>query len=591
MEATSFVDKMKFKETFYLACLLVGIATYYFGIEKPAEKEKISQQEFSSNVLPFKKDDVQKIELKGKDSSILLAKAMSENWYLQEPIEAKGDLDAIRLLLERMESLQFSRIVDETPKDTELFGLKSPFLKMTLFLSDNNKKIINFGDIHPMGSGFYISTNERDRVLLSNDSRDDFVKSVYELRDKTVLTFDDKKLKKIKITGEDKTVQLEKNSEGWALIQKEKLKADPSAVQHLINNLRFQKVKQFIDASDESANSMGLISPYLTVTLEQEDVVNPLLLIVGDKSEAHGRYAQTNLSDQIFILSSADIADLALDSVNLLDKTLVTVPSADISQIEFQDRESVIRLQRSSNEENTWQIIFPIESRADVLTMNSLLADLREARILNFAQTTIEDPKLFGFDPPKRILKIKSGQKDWTLELGNQSLDKEMYYARRAGESAVFNLSTSLVEKLFRSLHDLRDRKLLNFETDAVHRIRWEFPHQTLELVQNGKFWTLEKPEKIEKIRSFLGNEVLWTLKTIEYDQKVDSPPASSWVNSPAVKLEIWDEKETLIATLKMGGPEDEQGRVFAQVNNDPQIYRVSKRFLQELPSSPDKFR
>jgi hypothetical protein len=411
------------------------------------------------------------------------------------------------------------------------------------------------------------------------------------LRDKTVLTFDDKKLKKIKITGEDKTVQLEKNSEGWALIQKEKLKADPSAVQHLINNLRFQKVKQFIDASDESANSMGLISPYLTVTLEQEDVVNPLLLIVGDKSEAHGRYAQTNLSDQIFILSSADIADLALDSVNLLDKTLVTVPSADISQIEFQDRESVIRLQRSSNEENTWQIIFPIESRADVLTMNSLLADLREARILNFAQTTIEDPKLFGFDPPKRILKIKSGQKDWTLELGNQSLDKEMYYARRAGESAVFNLSTSLVEKLFRSLHDLRDRKLLNFETDAVHRIRWEFPHQTLELVQNGKFWTLEKPEKIEKIRSFLGNEVLWTLKTIEYDQKVDSPPASSWVNSPAVKLEIWDEKETLIATLKMGGPEDEQGRVFAQVNNDPQIYRVSKRFLQELPSSPDKFR
>jgi len=591
VEATSFVIKMKFKETFYLACLLVGIAAYYFGIEKPAEKEKILQQELSSNVLSFKKDDVQKIELKGNDSSILLAKAKSENWNLLEPVQAKGDLDAINLLLARMESLQFTRIVDEAPKDPELFGLKNPFLKTTLFLSDNNKKIINFGDNPPIGSGVYLSTSDSDRVLLSNDSRDDFIKSVYELRDKTVLSFNDKKLKKIKIEGEVKTIQLEKEGEGWELIQKEKHKADLSAVQHLINNLRFQKIKQFVDDPNEFTASAGWLSPYLTVTLEQEDVANSLLLIVGNESADQGRYARTNLSDQIFILSSADIADLALDSVNLLDKTLVTVPSSEISQIEFQDSESTIRLQRSSNEQSSWQIISPIESRADVLTMNSLLADLREARISNFAQTTIEDPKLFGFDPPQRILKIRSGQKEWTLELGNQSLDKEMYFARRSGESAVFNISTRLVEKLFRSLHDLRDRKLLNFETDAVHRIRWEFPHQTLELVQTGKFWTLEKPERIEKIRSFLGNEVLWTLKTIEYDQKVDSPAASSWVDTPAVKLEIWDEKATLIATLKMGGPEDEQGRVLAQVNNDPQIYRVSKRFLQELPSSPSKFK
>ncbi len=584
---------MKFKETFYLACVLLVIAAYYFGIEKPAEKEDILKQEKNSNVLTFKKEAVQKIELKNRNASILLEKTKSSDWSMLRPVLAKGDTDAISSFLSGMGSLKFFRIVDESPKDTSIFGLNNPYLTVTIFLEENFKKTVNFGDIHPMGSGTYLSTSESDRVLLSINPREFFEKTVFDLRDKSVLNFNDKKLEKIKIDRDGKVLQLEKVEADWHLIQKTKSKVDSSAIQHLINNLSFQKVKRFIDDAKELPVETAWKNPYLTITLELQGAGEPILLLVGEKYGEQGRYARTNLSDQVFVLSFSDIADLDLDAVNLLDRTLISVPASSISQIELQDSESTIRLDRGIGEKNVWKIVSPIETGVDSTAINSLLADLREARIVKFAQTTVEDPIPFGLDRPSKKMRIRSGTEDWTLELGNQSPDKEMYFARRSGEMSVFNIRTTLADKLFRSLHSLRDKKILHFDTDSVHRIRWKFPAQTLELVKSGKFWTLVKPEKIENIKSFLGNEVLWTLKTVEFESILESPSDSeiTWSTSPEVTVEIWDDKDHSIAILKMGGPEDDRGRILAQVNGDPKIYRVARRFLEEIPNQDDKFK
>ena len=190
---------MKFKETFYLACALLGIAAYYFWVEKPAEQEKAIQKEKESRVLAFEKDAVLKIELKRKDRAIVLEKNSSGSWDMLSPVHAKGDADAAASLLSKMESLKFTKAVSENPGDASDFGLKNPFLKVSLFLDNKIKKTINFGDDLPIGKGAYISVDDGPSVMMTESSRLSFDNSVYEMRDKSILKFDSEKVKKINV--------------------------------------------------------------------------------------------------------------------------------------------------------------------------------------------------------------------------------------------------------------------------------------------------------------------------------------------------------------------------------------------------------
>ncbi|NIQ01273.1 MAG: DUF4340 domain-containing protein, partial [Nitrospinaceae bacterium] len=164
-------------------------------------------------------------------------------------------------------------------------------------------------------------------------------------------------------------------------------------------------------------------------------------------------------------------------------------------------------------EPDRWRLVRPEPLPADTATVNSLLFDLRDAKVETFIKTAITDPALFGLAKPSQSLEVSFQDGDsWSLDLGHKTGSGDAYFGRRSGEKIVFKLGKETVEKIFRSLHDLKDKKLLRFDKEQVSRVSVEYPHQTFELIKEGDAWNLRRPEAIEDIEPFLGNDLLWTL-------------------------------------------------------------------------------
>ena len=200
----------------------------------------------------------------------------------------------------------------------------------------------------------------------------------------------------------------------------------------------------------------------------------------------------------------------------------------------------------------------------------------------------MDTPESFGLDNPQKSFSLKiKNSKTWTLQLGNQSADGQQVFAQRTGEPTVFSISKEVVDKLFRSLHDLRNKKILRFESDEVNKVLIQTPENLFELRKNGPQWSLEKPEKIKT--EHIGNDLIWTLKGLEFNSIITPPlPANlSGLNSPLFTIRLFKNDE--ISALKVGKMFKPEQEYLVEVAN--QQYRVKNKFLDTIPLSLDKFK
>ena len=71
-------------------------------------------------------------------------------------------LHAVSDFLSFFKNLNFTRVVEESPKDLTPFGLNTPDLQIILSMDNGETKGVRVGDDHPMGNKVYLARlNER----------------------------------------------------------------------------------------------------------------------------------------------------------------------------------------------------------------------------------------------------------------------------------------------------------------------------------------------------------------------------------------------------------------------------------------------
>ena len=175
------------------------------------------------------------------------------------------------------------------------------------------------------------------------------------------------------------------------------------------------------------------------------------------------------------------------------------------------------------------------------------------------------------------------------MKLGNQSANGQQVFAQRTGEPTVFSISKEVVDKLFRSLHDLRNKKILRFESEEIKKVLIQTPEKLFELRKNGPQWSLENPEKI-KIEH-IGNDLVWTLKGLEFSSKIPPPlPTNlSGLNAPSFTIRLFNNDEDEVASLKVGKFFDSEQEYLVESGNLQ--YRVKNKSLDSIPLSLNKFK
>jgi len=587
---------MKFKGTVVLTLIFIGIVLYYFLIDIPTEERNKEEKIRLGKVLPFDSSNIKAFSIVKNKITIKLKRLSTGEWQMTEPVEAKGDSGAISTFLSFLSNLNFSRVVEESPKNLSTFGLQAPVMEVTLLTKEGETKGIRVGEDHPMGNQVYLARLSEDRVLTASITKDRLDRQAYDLRDKTILGFEVSKVKKLERTRNGEILVFEKLENSWQLSEEETTaRGSKSKIESFLGTIQTGRVKEFLEEHPEQLSSYGLKNSKLTVKLTERDNNKVHILSIGGGTD-NGFYAKTISSKNVFLIDQ-----LLFDTVNntrlvdFMDESLVDFKTEKLTDITLRMRNEIVQLTRDKKDSQSWTIEKPIKTQANAATINSLLFDLKGIRIAEFIQRSITNPKSYGLDQPeKEITLTYKNKKTWTLGLGSQTSNKDHYFAKRTGEKTIFTLKKSDTKTIFRSLYDLRDRTLLKFSNDEIQEIKINTPEQIFILKKSKKKWKLIQPESSDSIQGFIGNDILWTLNSLEFESNflIDPGNVLTGLNQPLLSVELLDKKSKVLAHILVGKPVAKSpGLNYLKVGKNSTVSSVKSRILEDIPSSINEFK
>ena len=195
---------------------------------------------------------------------------------------------------------------------------------------------------------------------------------------------------------------------------------------------------------------------------------------------------------------------------------LLNVPEDQIQEIEIKKRAGdSVHLQRADSK---WQIANPEPLRADpdaVSSMLSSLSSLSSDRTIEETATSLDQ---YGLTQPAMELDITDKSKKSTrLLIGDTTPAGSAVYASIAGDPRVFAFSNYKKDSFDKSANDLRDKRLLPFDSDKVSIIELTAKKQTIVLGRSKDEWQIVKPKPFRADRSQV-EELLRNLRDAKMD-------------------------------------------------------------------------
>ena len=577
---------MKFKGTVFMAAVFLSLIVYYFFVDLPAEQKEKNAKDHAEKLIPVEEKKVVEFSLTSNGEPVYLKRKAQHKWDLIRPFQTSGDSTEVESFISQIKSLKKIRVVEEQPKDLSIYGLNPPYAKIYFKFENKSEETLLVGNETPLGGSLYFKRENHPSVLMAASSLSNFEKSSYSFRDKTLLNFNTGSIQKIQVLRETNSLQLKKTGEAWEILGDIHTQGDKDAIMNFLQSVQFSRVKEFINESPDSLQPYGLSAPKLKLILENDKTH---ILSLGNLKEGKGYFARVNDSKNIVLVDPRLFKILSQKTVEFLDKTLLEFEEKDILELVLQSENETIRITQGDNN-SSWNIISPIKTDTDLSTINSLLFDLKEAKIKEFIKTSKDIDETFGLNIPRRSFSIKEKtSRTSTLQLGNQSTDGQQVFAKRAGEPTVFSISKKVVDKLFRSLHELRNKKLLKFSSEEVNKILIQTPDELFELNKSRSQWNLIKPEVIKT--EHIGNDLIWALKELEFHSTVTPSLATniSGLDKPSFTIRLFKNGQEKVATLKVGKLFEPEQEYLVETGNLQ--YRVKSKFLDSIPLSLSKFK
>jgi len=167
------------------------------------------------------------------------------------------------------------------------------------------------------------------------------------------------------------------------------------------------------------------------------------------------------------------------------------VNAADVDAIELTASDGVAV--RAERRDAGWQLVAPLAFPADAFAFDAMASALAELT----SETAIEDPQeaaVYGLDAVGREVRFTVGGAEHALRLGDKTPVGANTYVAVVGSPGVYTVPSYRVNAFSRALLDLRDRRVLSFDREAVKRIeaRWNGGGVVLERGEDG--WRLLQP-------------------------------------------------------------------------------------------------
>lgn len=442
---------MRFKGTLVLLIIVVALGAfiYFYEIKGGAQREK--NKEAENQIWKVDDKTIRQMEFSSPNESITAVRRSDTEWALTAPRPLDADSDALESMARSAAALRRESVVDENAQDLAIFGLSPAQTGLKIQTKDGKDYAIDFGNNNPTGSFTYAAfPGQKVVFLVSTSVAGSFNKKLDDLRDRSVLKFEQPEAMSLSVRNPKGSFELVKDNDDRWMFQGIGRAADSPGVRGILNAMSLGKIKEFFNENPGDYASLGLEKPFIDVSLTYgKDKSIKHLLIGMEKSRlkrkgvkpAVEKITAEGPSSEVYLAKDASRPDLffvekeLVDKLNVAsndvrDKSLASVQRWNVDFIELRNPKGNFSFAKTNGE---WFFGAP-RKKARWDAVNGIL-DALETPVKEW----IDKPaqlRDYGLDrPPVRIILKQGGRILADCALGKSA--KDGIYAQVQGDPSV----------------------------------------------------------------------------------------------------------------------------------------------------------
>jgi hypothetical protein len=410
--------------------LAVLAGAIWWSNKKQAATPAKAATDTTSKLLTIPADQFQEIRIRKLTGEVEDLKLVDGKWRIVQPKPLAADQDAVSSMVTSLSALTADKTIDDNAADLKGYGLDTPTLDITITKKDGKTAGIAVGDATPTNSGSYARLPASQRVYtIASYVKTGLDKSVNDLRDKRLLTFDPDKITRVQLRAKGEPLEFGKNAQNeWQILKPRPLRADATQVDSLVSKLKDAKMDPLISDEDAKKAAAAYASgTRVAVAVVSDSGGDQTFELHKDKDKNY--YARSSAVDGIYKMpaDTGDALDKGIDDFR--NKKLFDFGFSDPTKIELKGA-------TYTKSGDKWMSGARTMDNASVQSFIDKLRDLSAAK---FADKSAGDPV---FDA---TVTSNGGKKVEKVTIRKQGSD---YFAQREGEPSIYQLDAKPVNDL-----------------------------------------------------------------------------------------------------------------------------------------------
>jgi hypothetical protein len=267
---------------------------------------------------------------------------------------------------------------------------------------------------------------------------------------------------------------------------------------------------------------------------------------------------------------------------------LLSIPDDQFQEIKIKKLTGEVQDLRRVN--GKWQLTQPNQLPADQDTVGSMVSSLSSLNADKLIEDKAADLQPYGLHlPTLDITVVKKDGKSDELLIGDDTPTISGSYAKLASDPRVFTIAGFVKVGLDKTPNDLRDKRLLTFDSDKLTRVELDAKGTSIEFGKNNQNeWQILKPRPLRAD----GSQVDTLINKLK-DAKMDLSGAAEDV---AKKFAAAAKVATAVATDANGNQtlevhKDKDKNCYARSSAVEGTYKVASDLADALDKNLDDFR
>jgi len=556
------------------------------------------------DLLDFSLADVTKVDIQHRQGELTIERE-GKGWRLAAPlpVRARADRDKVEESLRKLASLRIEDFVadfeDAVPeKELQKYGLTQPVLTAKVALDDGREVTVELGSAAPDRPEWrYATTSEGPSIYLTRaEAAELLARPALLFRDRQLTPLTADRVDTITITrpstgSEKETLVVQREDGNWKITQPREIAADSDAVTGLLKDIDQRTIQEFVrDFAEAPAAAdlepYGLDEPAVTITLETGTGDREVIHLGGEDDTGTRCYLRRN-DEPVVLAVAADFRDLARKGyLHYRTKELAKVSRYDVTRIDITRPDGQVTLEK---DQSRWRLTKPIEKRAERTAVDDLLARLEDFKADRIVAEEARNPADYGLDQPAYRLEVVTEKSDGATEATvvsvGASLPEGGHALRVDDQLLVAAVGQDFIELL---QAEFRYRSVFSFDRDKADRLEVTGVDPPVVAIAEEEEWQLAKPTDreldVSKLRALLAELNAVRARRWETYEAKDLAPYG--LDRPAATVSVHVSGLEPVTKTLMLGAEADGDTVYARVDGDPGVFRVSARLLERVRQS-----